>query len=298
MQLISVAQNGIGYLNACLHIYQEGTAFLLLYALCIIVLIIRGSDKEKEIFLPSALVMLITVYNPIVPLVLDKIFDVNSEYYRLFWLSPIVVLVPYIAVKIIIECKSRSTKLTTGLLIIVILILSGNFVYKDGFDAAENIYKIPDELIEISRIIHDDSDSEYTKAFFEYEYNMEIRQYDPKMLLTIDREDYIYAVNYAYRPEEFEEDDYPQKKLLGAFVRNQNVSTEAICQALEQTQTEYIVLSSGQAKIDELINTDKISKVAQTTNHIILKYAPDEPAEYGLIDYTGVEHRFSYRMLK
>lgn len=297
MQSINVFENGIGYLAECLGLYLGNCAYLLLYMIGTVYILLKGSKEEKEIFLPCTITLLCTVYNPLMPVVVDKFFDISSEYYRLFWLTPIVILVPYVISKLITGVSNMKEKTAVLVFAVAVLIISGNFVYEQGIPLAQNIYKIPDELIEITQIIHEDTDEEYPKAFFEYEYNMEARQYDPKMLLTIDREEYIYAVNYTYTDEMLNDENVPTNRILAVLVRNQNVETGDFTDALEATKTEYVVVTKGHPRTEYLVQAG-LNLVADTATHYIFKYNLSEPANYALVDYTDVEHRFSYRRLK
>lgn len=297
MQAINVFENGIGYLAECLGLYLGNCAYLLLYLCCAIYLLIKGTKEEKELFLPCTITLTLTVYNPIAPIIIDKFFDISSEYYRLFWIAPVIVLVPFIISKLISEASNSKERTIMSCFIVVILLLSGNFVYEKGINIAQNIYKVPDELIAITNIIHEDSDEEYSKAFFEYEYNMEVRQYDPKMLLTIDREEYIYAVNYTYTDEMINDEAVPTNIILAALVRNQTVDTDMFRNALENTKTEYVVLTKGNYQT-QLLERAGLRLVADTPMHLIYKYDLNEPLNYELVDYEGIEHRFSYRRLK
>lgn len=297
MQGVNVFENGIGYLHRCLELYAGGTGFLVMYVLSVLFILAKGDKREREVFLPPALMLLITVYNPIVPLIIDRMFDVSSEYYRLFWITPVIVLVPYVTVKLMQTARTRSAQAITAILVAAMFIVGGNFVYGKGIDIAQNLYKIPDELIEISRMIHEDSSTEYTRAFFEYEYNMEIRQYDPKMLLCVDREDYIYAVNYSYTDDMLGDPEHPVNDILALLVRNQKVDMEDFINALESTKTEYVVLTKGHPQIRTVKNAG-LREIGQTAFHVILKYDMKEPAEYTLVDYSDAEHRFSTRRLK
>ena len=297
MQQVNVFENGIGYLLKCLGLYTSGTGFFALYLVCVSVILIKGDKRERELFLPSTAVLLLTVYNPFVPVILDRIFDVSSEYYRLFWIAPVVVLVPYTATKLIFSSEDGRRRLAAVLAVSAIFILGGNFVYAKGISIADNIYKMPDELIEISEMIHNDSETEYTKAFFEYEYNMEIRQYDPKMLLCIDREEYLYAVNYSYTQEMLEDESKPTNILLALLVRNQEVFPEDFTDALEKTHTEYVVLTKGHPQTS-FIKAAGLYEIGDTDTHTVFKYDLEEPFSYELVDYSDTQHRFSYRRLK
>lgn len=294
---VNVFENGIGYLTKCLTLYNSGTGYFVMYLFAVLYILIKGERREKEIFLPGTAVLLVTVFNPVVPLVLDKIFDVNNEYYRLFWIAPVVIIVPYVITVIVCDMPKGGARLLVASLLGLMLILGGNFVYAEGFDIAENIYKIPDELIEISEMIHEDSPNEYSKAYFEYEYNMEIRQYDPKMLLTVDREDYLYAMNYSYTAEMLSDDEKPVNRILALLVRNQKIEEEVFTDSLEKTGTEYVVLTAGHPQIP-FIRRAGLYEIGRVGTHIIFRYDLSDPAVFELIDYSNAEHRFSYRRLK
>ena len=245
MQGVNVFENGIGYLLKTLGMYTSGTGFFAMYLIGVLTVLVVGKKRDRQLFLPQAVMLFVTVYNPLTPLILDRIFDVSGEYYRLFWIAPVIILVPYVCAMIMTRENKGWENVIFAVLIIAMFIVGGNYVYAKGYDAAENIYKIPDELIGISDIIHSDSDTEYVRAFFEYEYNMEIRQYDPKMLLPVDREDYIYAVNYSYTDEMLSDEGKPSDRLLALLVRNQKISKDDLTEALEATDTSYVVLSKG-----------------------------------------------------
>ena len=297
MQGVNVFENGIGYLLKTLGMYTSGTGFFAMYLIGVLTVLVAGKKRDRQLFLPQAVMLLVTVYNPLTPLILDRIFDVSGEYYRLFWIAPVIILVPYVCAMIMTRENKGWENVIFAVLIIAMFIVGGNYVYAKGYDAVENIYKIPDELIGISDIIHRDSDTEYVRAFFEYEYNMEIRQYDPKMLLPVDREDYIYAVNYSYTDEMLSDEGKPSDRLLALLVRNQKISKDDLTEALEATDTSYVVLSKGHPQA-AFIRSAGLYELAETQTHIIYKYDLEDPYEYSLVDYSDAEHRFSYRRLK
>ena len=297
MQGVNVFENGIGYLMKCLNLYTSGTGYFVMYLLCVMLILAVGSKRDRELFLPQAVALLVTVYNPLFPLLIDRVFDVSSEYYRLFWIAPVIILVPYVATRLIFDLSPGRIRGAVAALVAIMFLMGGNFVYGKGIDIAENIYKIPDELITISQIIHEDADSEYVRAFFEYEYNMEIRQYDPKMLLCIDREEYIYAMNYSYTDEMLADEETPTNALLALLIRNQKISAEQFTDALERTDTEYVVLTKGHPQAS-FVKKAGLHEIGDTASHIIYKYDLKEPYEYTLVDYSDAEHRFSYRRLR
>lgn len=287
MQTLTVVDTGLSYMQACLEYYLDGGASFLVYIAALLFVLIAGTKQEKQIFLPSALLLFLTVYNPVFPIVLNKIFDVNKEYYRFFWIAPVIILIPYVCIKLIRMQDKKSGRVLFTLVLLGIVCLSGRFIYADGYERTENAYKIPNELIEISEIIHEDSSVDYPKVLMEYHYNMEMRQYDPSIRLTIDREDYLYVVNQEYTNEMLQDEAYPQYKLLERIVRHGDISEEAFMQALEQTKTEYIVISTTNA-VMPFLEQAELRLVAQTENHTVFHYDLKEPELFELVDYSGL----------
>ena len=289
MQDVFVSTDKIAYLRECLIRYNGSTGYLVLYFAALIYILIKGTEKEKRIFVPMSLLMIITVYNPLFPHILCIFADINSEYYRFFWMTPVIVLVPYVLTKLIISLKEDEIKNKKSVIVITILVLavSSKSVFASGMKLPENRFKIPNELIEISEIIHDDSNNEYSKAFFEFEYNMQIRQYDGKMLLAIDREDYLYAISNEYTQEMIDSDEFPQYRMLAALFRYQNVDVNRLIDAFESTKTEYIVLTTGSTMIPTLMDAG-LKEVAVTDSHTILKYDLSDDTPFELIDYSDV----------
>ena len=286
---VSVASDKIEYLFKCLEKYNGSTGFLVLFFVMLIFVAVYADDRVKRIFVPLSVIMVLTVYNPLFPLSLTKITKIDSEYYRFFWITPVVVLVPYVFTKLILaiidgKIKNKAPIIVLALLVIV---MSAKSVTESGMRIAENKYKIPNELIEISKIIHADSDKEYPKAFLEFEYNMQMRQYDAKMLLTIDREDYLYAVSNEYTTEMIDSDEFPQYRLLAGLIRYQNVEPEKIVEGLKLTNTEYVVLTTGSTMIPAL-KEEGLTEVKKTKGHTILKLDSEEIENIELIDYSNV----------
>lgn len=289
MQTLHVANTGFTYLQACLDYYVDGCAYFLLYLFALLFILLKGTTREKQFFLPCSGLLLLSVYNPIFPVVLSRIFDVNNEYYRFFWIAPVVIAVPYVCTRLYMLQRKRSRKIIVGAALAVILCLSGRFIYAEGYASAGNFYKMPEELMTISRLIHEDSEVEYPQVLMEYNYNMEMRQYDPKILLTIDREDYLYVVNYDYTKEMLEDEAMPQYKLLAKLIRYYDISDEDFKQALDATNTEYIVVSSGNANIP-YFSKSGYRLVSQTENHMIFHYDLKERRDFELIDYTELRN--------
>lgn len=287
MQTLNVFEKGLGYLESCLSYFNGSSAFFLLYVCGLLIVMVQGTKKERQLFLPTGIFLLLTIYNPVAPVVLDRIFDVNSEYYRFFWITPVVVLVSYLMTKCIMTVKKKEQRIAVVVLMTLLILTSGNFLYANGYPKAENMLKMPEELLEVSRLIHEDAKEEYPKAFLEYEYNMQMRQFDPKMILTVDREEYINAVIYPVTQEMIEDEEHPAYPLLASLIRYQDVDREVVLEALKKTNTRYVVLSNPNERIPLLMELG-LKKVAATEHLQIFRFDNPDYQPFELVDYSVV----------
>lgn len=351
MQNLFIKELGIKYLSECLNRYNGNTGFVLLYLCLVIFIVYKwfsikkqsskcdsnadiidnsldnannefnicksNNDEYKQLrmelltFVPLTIIMVITVFNPVFPVILAKFTDVSNEYYRFFWIVPVIILIPYMFTKLAskvfrlddralnegdnadkgesIDNISEKKDLSKNLIVLFIIavLFASSIVYIREFKIAENIYKVPDELIDVVEIIHNDSEYEYAKAYFDYEYNMMVRQYDPKMLLTIDRENYIFAATNDYSTDEIYDNEHPEYRILAALFRYQPVDNDTLKEGFDLTGTEYIVLQNGSTNIQRLLSIG-LTEVAVTESHTILKYSLLERKPFELVDYSEV----------
>ena len=286
MQTLSIAEYGIYYLKICFQYYNEHCAYFLFYIAALLFIGMKGTKREKQIFLPSAGLLLLTVFNPVFPVVINRVFDINKEYYRFFWIPPVVIVTAYFGARIV-EMQKREKQIFTIILLAVVLCITGNFVYHSGYIKSPNIYKMPTEIPEISEIIHNDSNVEYPRAVFEYDFNMLIRQYDAKILLACDREAYLNAVGGVLTMDMIQADENLYNRLLAVVALNIPIEKEKFCEALDATNTEYVVVSLVNPMTGYLQEAG-LTMVDTTQNHVVYHYDLKDPKEFVLPDYTDV----------
>lgn len=287
MQTITVGEFGIKYLSKCLEAYFEGYAYLFLMLLVLLCILLWGSELEKKIFLPPSLCLLLTIFNPIVPVVMNHIFDVNKEYYRFFWIAPIVIIIAFGAVKVVLLQKG-ALKYIVSIALIVLIVATGRFVYAQGYIKSPNIYKMPDEIIEISEMIHNDSKGEYPRAIFEYDYEMSIRQYDPKILLTIGRDEYINAISGYVTLDDVYSDENHYNKVLYVVALHTPIDEEDFIKGLTETNTRYVVVTTDERVMCPYLEHAGLRLVGSTQNHSVYCYDSEAITDWELPDYSDV----------
>lgn len=287
MQTITVGEFGISYLSECIKEYFTNCGYLVLLLLAIMFLVIKSSKERKQIIIPPLVVLLLTIFNPVVPVVMNHIFDVNKEYYRFFWIMPVVIVIATFCTEALSVQKGKM-KIVMAVLLCLALVFMGKFVYADGYIKSPNIYKMPEELLQISKIIHEDSESEYPRAIFEYEYEMSIRQYDPKILLTIGRDEYIQAIRGYVTMDDVFDDAHPYNKVLAVVPLGLPVEDELFLQGLLQTNTRYVVITTDERILCPYLEHCGLRLVGKTLTHSVYCYDSDEITDWQLPDYSDV----------
>ncbi len=153
MQTLRVEDAGLAYIFRCVAEYSGGCWYLALYVLALIYICRKAGREEKQLFTGSAIMLALTVYNPVFPLILARFFDVNKEYYRFLWITPVCIVVPY-AMVLWTGCRRNAVeKLITAAGFCLILAGSGVWLYTGGYIPA-NTYKVDAEVFEVSELIH------------------------------------------------------------------------------------------------------------------------------------------------
>ncbi len=366
MQSLNVADAGFSYIFRCIGAYYEGGIYFLLYILSLAFLCLYGGrawkrvtgtadgagirsedsfgsvDRNwKSVFLPQFILMVLTVYNPVFPVVLNSFFDVNKEYYRFLWMSPVIICTAAAGAVAAWDTATRGSDssradesgkkvdikkdtcvaglhkdfdmirgVIASLFVICLLIAGGSYLYKDGYIVSPTVYHMPTEIPGVCAMIHDDADRRfserkaaaagteeeesfegadraYPKAMFEYDYQMQVRQYDAGILLSCDREEYLRAVSGEVNYETAMEDGNYADRLLAVAGLGIEIDPDYFISALEHTGTEYIVVTTGSGKVSYLQGAG-LSVIGETENHTVLHYEPEVPSVFSPADYSEV----------
>ena len=332
MQNLNIAEAGFGYIFKCIGTYYEGNIYFLLYLISMAFLCLFGEQaggvdgsgrgirlkydagrRMRELFLPQFILMVLTVYNPVFPVALNSFFDVNKEYYRFLWMSPVIICIAAAGAVFVTEYadiaykkeavsgtdggeglrgRSFARKAVAAVFIVCLMISGGSYLYKDGYIVSPTIYHMPTEIPEISEIIHADADEEYPKAVFEYDYNMMMRQYDASILLACDREAYLDAMAGRVTYDTAMEEHAYIERLLAVVGLDIKIEEGRFISALEHTRTEYVVVTTSRGMVPYLLDAG-LTVVGVTANHTVLHYVPDEPEDeseepFELPDYSEV----------
>ena len=288
MQNLSIADEGLGYIFKCIAEYSGQCFYMLLYAAALVLIFLKAEKKFRGIFIYPAIVTLLTIYNPLVPVIINRFFDVNQEYYRLLWISPVILAVAFTLTRLSFrEERSAAGKVAYCTASILLLIGAGRSVYSEGYLKVANVYKMPQEVIAVSEAIHKDSERAFPKAVCDFGLTMELRQYDATILLTGTREEYLNMINNIEVDDFIAEKQKHPNRILSVILKNETVPFEEFKESLEETNTEYVVLAE-ESPVNEYLEKAGLKKVTRAGNRAIWKYESDAISDFELADYTEV----------
>ena len=129
--------------------------FLILYALSLLYLFVFEKEKRRILVYPSLMVTFL-VLNPVLyQHVYSHILD--TSYWRMFWLIPLIPVVATTAVCLVGHMKHKTLKLLLAVLLCLLIVGNGYYIYHHpltSYEKATNAYKIPQETIDIIDYMH------------------------------------------------------------------------------------------------------------------------------------------------
>ncbi len=231
--------------------YQGSGMYIALLLISMLYIYLKEDDKKLKAFLVyfPIIVLLITL-NPIFNKIVGKIFT-GSVYWRVYWMLPLGVVIAYAAVKFINSESEKSKKIVATIGIIITIIMSGKLVYnKENYTKFGNLYKVPDEAIEVVEIIRQGKE-EKKKALTSEQLVAYIRQVDASIELAYKRE-----------PTGYLDNEFVQTMHSG-------MSEDIVKMALEN-DCNYIVLDRGLV-INVELHYFGFERIAETANFIIYR---------------------------
>ena len=175
------------YINEIFDHYAKYTGsgiFMVLFFVCLVYMAIKDTNENnKSVLLYGSLYSAICIFVPITYYLYITFVD-SSTYWRMFWIIPVSVGLAYVGTKLV-----SSHRLTGLLLVFLVLILSGQFVYLSNpfFYFADNPYKIDQTVMDVCDYL-DSCDDDYMNVALPAEFLTQARQYDIKLFTPYGRE--------------------------------------------------------------------------------------------------------------
>ncbi len=224
--------------------------------------IYRSKEKDiKEIFVYPLVFYGLTIFNPFVHWILIKKMGFAGRSHRFFWILPMVFVLSWLAV----EATCRISDIRKRCLLWFVLVsgcfLAGRPMTLEEHYRTENIYKVTDEVLDISEKLEELEGENEKRVFFnESHINYIIRQYDPSICLLINPHQFekltgIEEDVYLSNPENFTD----LEKLIFYFCNHfSEISYEFVENELREAEIEYLILNYEEKLLQE---NQKIQKI-------------------------------------
>jgi len=245
--------------------------YYLLYAISLVIIAIKGSKTAKKYFIFIPLIYALTIYNPLLTNIVAKYFTGANVFWRLLWLIPMEISIVYAFVALIYSNNNEKYQTMVIVIEIILLILLGKFAFtKDnGFKKAENLNKIPSEIIEQTQYILDEEKEERqitVMALPEPLHNATIRQLTSKINLFWSRDLYMPQL---HSPEELEE----MEKIYSVCIGNvPDIDASEFNHIREKYGVNWIIIRNVSEELNKYLKETKYKKVTNIKGDYLYQY--------------------------
>ena len=226
-----------------LKLYFGGPMLAILLVASAIYIIVAEKDLKKKILLGILpIVILAGFLLPVTKIVYVAAFDESDTYYRVLWLVPVYVVIGYAACKLVFSFENKMKQRIALVAALVVVVLSGHLVYLNQYmSVAQNLYHIPQHVIEICDVIAPADGEDRVRAAFPSELVHFVRQYDTNILMPFGREMVVTQWDY-YNP------------VYEVMEKPEIIDAEELLEATRQTGCRFIVLAKDR-KINKNLTT-------------------------------------------
>jgi hypothetical protein len=223
-----------------LKLYGGNGAILIMFLASALYLTITEQSHKKKIMLGLIPLLIISGFLlPVTKIVFVAAFDDGSDtYYRVLWLIPMYVVIGYAACKLIFSLKKSMYHRIALVAVIAVIAATGSLVYSNvNVTMAENLYHIPQKVIDICDVISPKEGEPRVRAAFPSDLVHFVRQYDTNILMPFGREMVVTQWDY-YNP------------VYEVMEKPEVIEAKALLEATRETKCKYIILHENR-KIDE-----------------------------------------------
>lgn len=274
---ITIEEFGNGFELECFKQYFGENKFMMvlfgLYVVSVLFLAVKGSKKEKALFVYPVVIWMLTVFNPLFVNRFILTFRVETRYYRYFWMLPVAVLLVYMLVKLLDKCnKAGKVCVLAGIILVCFFCRSQ---MRPFLEPPTNPYRISDEVVAAADIVAADKTTDSVKVMYGDFFYYELRQYDASIKPFINRTEFI-AIHGAPLTQELydqvvADEDYSML-LQYVYFLYAVAEDDLLCQALDAEGIDYIFLDKNRPDMLQMQLSDiGCVEVGQTENYIVVR---------------------------
>ena len=182
------------YIKDLFQLYNDNGMLMLLYVIgWLLIVVLERKKVNKVVFAYSAWYLPLVILNPLVGMVLQRLDILPYRMVRIYWLLPVFWVIAYGLTILVIQSQNVKKWMGTlvALLAVAVLVFVGKPIVTDeNFVKNRNIYKLPEEVIEVVDKINADYDaglSDSRKVVMPLELAVYARLYDGSVPLLYGR---------------------------------------------------------------------------------------------------------------
>lgn len=249
----------------------DGRVVVTTLIVMLLILLWPGNKRLKQFLLYPSLVVLIFINNPLsIYYIVDKGLMAYNRYVRLYWLLPIAFVLAFLCVKLVTKAK-KWRRIAVALICSGIIIYTGRYMFtEESFFKMTNLYKIPDDVIEICDFIEEDvrfanQKLEEIRIVVPSDYSNYICQYNGNIKL-------LYGRYSDYSPF------YSIAENMRKLMESPELDVQAICVGAHESECDYIIIDANKPKKGRFIKYD-YEKLIETEDYVIYKQVVDKEKE-------------------
>lgn len=273
MQHIDLATLGLDFVKTCFSWYQND---MIVFGMFVLVMFAMYLSIRKPYQYLSYYVffLFLTIFNPILVKYCYAPFDQDTVYYRFFWLLPINIVVAAAIISIAQKPTTKFAKTTIICCFILLISTSGTPQKSLGeiIKIPDNLYRVSDDLLEISEYVHQDFSSENPVVVAPTALSLSIRQYDASIHLAISRDMLLSWEGMSDFEALQSTNSYQKRKpILDVLLGGSTDTPDDFISALDQLKVNYIITDKF-FDLTQYITSCGGTLIAETDSYLIYKY--------------------------
>lgn len=173
----------MNYITNLFRLYAGNGVLIGLYlAAWVVIAVLEKKKENKTVFAFSAWYLPLVIANPLVGTVLERFHMLPERIVRIYWLLPVFFVIAYGGALLLqrMEAGFRMGVLFAAIITMGLIYAGIPIATEENFVKAENIYKLPDGVIQIVDMINEDAEKESgeRKAAMPLSLSIYARQYD------------------------------------------------------------------------------------------------------------------------
>lgn len=253
--------------------YDGNAKYLILYVIALVLILMGRNKWSKRLFLYPMILIFMTIFNPLIVGFLIKYLDISARYYRFIWLLPMAMVISFVSVELISKIKNKKIYVASICAVIAVLIVFGNVKSRfESYIVIDNKYKVSDDIIQISQIIHRDTQQENPVVAYSNLLMLEYRTYDPSVISVFGRDDALSDADLSEKHINKWIQDQNYKDLMYVTVTyGYRLPYDVLDQTIANLNVDYFIINKSLMTEDYFSQDENTIEVSQSQNYIVYR---------------------------